>query len=438
MTKKPAASPSRFTRAERSGVGCIIGIAAISGAGKTTSALRLARGLAADPGDDLTDPETLFRVDARIAVIDTERGRAKHKAAGPGQLPQPWKPGEQEMFGFFHAPCEAPFTPENYQSLIAEADEALNEDGSPRFRAIIVDSGSHEWDGEGGCHDIHDEQLDRDVEAAFARAKRGGYGDKFDEQEQRDKLSLGAWKPAKKRHKRFVGRLLQCRAHVIICMRAEDKMRIETEKKEKRSGGTYTATTITAPKDLPPKERWQPVCEKRLPYELLTSFVLSPDRPGFPITLKAEEAHRPLINENEPLDEELGRKLAAWASGASVDQLRPGADRTKRTGAPAPAKTQAPPAPPADQGPGDFPGDRGADAFQFALTDARNQTKTTTDGDKWADVLCGWLTEYAPERAAQAWARNEMHWRAADAASRPEAQRVWVAASKRGLIKEPA
>lgn len=341
---------SRFSRGERQGVGCIIGLAAPSGAGKTTSALRLARGLCADPGDDLNDPETLAKTDARIALADSERGRALHKCVAPGELPQPWRKGAPELFGFFHAPILAPFTPDNYREIIVDADEATDDAGLPRFRAIIIDSGSHEWDGDGGCHDLHDEELDKAVAAALARAKRANQGNEpswWDEAEQREKLNLGAWKDPKKRHKRFVSRLLQCRAHLIICMRAEDKMRIETEKKEKRGGGTYTATTITAPKDMAPRDRWQPVCEKRLPYELLTSFVLSPDRPGVPIILKAEEAHRPMIDEERPIDEQLGIALAAWASGKSKDQMRPNS-ALHRVG---------PPSPPADE-PDDFPGDR--------------------------------------------------------------------------------
>lgn len=260
---------SSFRIAERSGVGLLIGIAGASGSGKTFSALRLARGLAG--GDDRA-----------IAFIDTEAGRAKHYAAAKGEAPT------ASTFAFQHADLTPPFTPERYRALIEEADAG--------FKVIVIDSFSHEWDGEGGLMELHDEIHER----------MGG----------QDKQSIAAWKEPKLRHKRLVSRLLQCRAHLVICMRAEDKLRMETVKEQGSNGREYTKTKITAPKDLPPAERWQPICEKRFPYELITSLVLSPDAPGVAIPLKLQEQHRnAVLNGGKPIDEDVGRALAAWARG---------------------------------------------------------------------------------------------------------------------------
>lgn len=296
---------SSFRIAERSGVGLLIGIAGASGSGKTFSALRLARGLAG--GDDRA-----------IAFIDTEAGRAKHYAAAKGEQPT------DSTFAFQHADLTPPFTPERYKALIEEADT--------KFKVIVIDSFSHEWDGEGGLMELHDEIHER----------MGG----------QDKQSIAAWKEPKLRHKRLVSRLLQCRAHLVICMRAEDKLRMETVKEQGNNGREYTKTKITAAKDLPPAERWQPICEKRFPYELITSLVLSPDAPGVAIPLKLQEQHRDaVLNRGRPIDEDVGRALAAWARGDTQTSAAPLSQPSDGAGRPPPAK----PAPsPSSTFPGDF------------------------------------------------------------------------------------
>lgn len=265
---------SSFKPAVRAGVGLLIGIAGPTGSGKTFSALRLARGLA--DGDDKA-----------IAFIDTEAGRALHYAAAKGEQPT------DATFAFSHAELTAPFTPERYLALIEEAEQA-------GFKVIVIDSFSHEWDGEGGLMELHDE----------IHARMGG----------QDKQSIAAWKEPKLRHKRLVSRLLQCRAHLVICMRAEDKLRMETvEQTDERTGRTFKKAVITQAKDLPPAQRWAPICEKRFPYELITSLVLTPDAPGVPVPLKLQEQHREaVLNYGKPLDENVGRALAAWARGGEA------------------------------------------------------------------------------------------------------------------------
>lgn len=318
MTKAELQVTSAFKPARRTGVSCIVGIAGETGAGKSLTGLRVARGLAADPGEDLQDPATLAKIDARIAAIDTEAGRLLHYAVAEGELPRPFSPKRGAAFGFQHADLKAPFSPERYQELIEQADAA-------GFRVIMVDSFSHEWDGEGGCSDIHDDDLEAMLTQSRKRVadRSGNLPSWWDESQQRDKLSLTAWKGAKMRHKRMVGRLLQCRAHIVVCMRAEDKMRIETRKEQGNNGKEYTKTVITAPADMPPALRWQPICEKRFPFQLITSIVLAPDQPGVPIPLKMQEQHRGFMTSGEPLDERFGVALAAWARGAEPESSRP-------------------------------------------------------------------------------------------------------------------
>jgi hypothetical protein len=273
----------QFTPAVRDRVGLLISIAGVSGAGKTFSGLRVARGLA--DGDD-----------SKIAFIDTEAGRAKHYAPAPGEKPGP------NRFAFAHLDLRPPFSPERYLEAI-EAAEAAG------FEVIVIDSVSHEWEGEGGLHDAHDEILAEQIEDA--RKRHNPQWGPFDEAKQSERLSLGAWKIPKMRHKKFVQRLLQCRAHLVMCLRADEKMRIEKVKDDRGR----EKTVITAAKDLPPEQRWSPICERRWPYEMTLSFVLTPDRPGFPIPLKLQDQHRAAVPLDRPLSEETGRLLREWAAG---------------------------------------------------------------------------------------------------------------------------
>lgn len=317
-----------FKPAVRAGVGLLIGIAGPTGAGKTLSALRVARGLA--DGDD-----------SRMAFIDTEAGRALHYAPRAGEPTGPF------TFGFAHADMQPPFSPEAYLAKIEEAEKA-------GFAVIVIDSFSHEWAGDGGLQDIHDHEVDAAVERARRRASESNW--RFDEDRERDKANVGAWRGPKMRHKRMMSRLLQCRAHLVICMRAEDKLRMVQKEEEGRNGRTFTKTEITPAEKLPPHERWAPICEKRVPYELITSLVLTPDAPGVPLPLKLQEQHKPYVPLDKPLDESVGRALAAWArgdiktSGASslTTAEKPPAARQQQDGGARPA------APPSDTFPGDL------------------------------------------------------------------------------------
>lgn len=243
-----------FRRAVRENVPLVIGLAGPSGSGKTYSAMRLAAGISQGKP---------------FAVIDTEAGRAKHYA---------------EQFVFDHADLRPPFRPSAYAEAIHEADKA----GYP---VIVVDSCSHEHAGEGGLLDWHEEELDR-------MAK--------DDWKKRETCNMAAWIKPKMDHKQMVSKLLRVRAHLILCFRAEQK--IEMVKQDGRM--------VIAPKKIASGfSDWIPICEKNLLYELTTSFLLTPDAPGMPKPIKLQEQMRGFVSLNAPLDEQAGRKMAAWALG---------------------------------------------------------------------------------------------------------------------------
>lgn len=293
-----------FAPAVRDRVGLLISISGGTGSGKSFSALKVARGLATKPGEDLTDPATLAKIDARIAAIDTEAGRLKHYAPAPGQLPGP------AAFGFMHGDMKAPFSPEAYSAGIAEIDRL-------GFEVAIVDSGSHLWAGDGGVCEMQEEALDAMVDRARAGHERDGRNYPFDEDRARERLSMSAWKEPKMEHKKFVSRLLQSRCHIILCLRAEEKMLMETVEEQGANGKKYKKTVITPAKDRPINERWQPIAEKKLAFEFGTSLLLTTERPGFPIWLKVEEQHQSAVPTDRPLSELTGQRLAEWARGGA-------------------------------------------------------------------------------------------------------------------------
>lgn len=244
----------QFAPALRTETSLLIGIAGASGSGKTFSALRLATGLAGD---------------GKIGFIDTEAGRALHYA---------------DKFKFDHGELKPPFTPERYTEAVQSYEEA-------GFKVIVIDSISHEHEGEGGLLE---------------------WAERLGETMKPPKN----WIKPKTAHKRMVNKMLQSRAHLIFCMRAEDKIKITKDKDGKM--------VIIQADQIPPRDRWIPICEKRWMYEMTVSMVMTPDNPGVPIPIKIQDQHRFAFPQGQVVDEEAGRKLAEWAKGKTVPDTIPG------------------------------------------------------------------------------------------------------------------
>ncbi|MCY0886471.1 MAG: AAA family ATPase, partial [Firmicutes bacterium] len=86
-----------------------------SGAGKTYTSLALAR-----------------RLGSRVAVVDTEHGASRLYAS---------------RFPHDSLVLDAPFGPERFRELLAEAERA-------GYHVLVIDSLSPEWGGPGGCLDL--------------------------------------------------------------------------------------------------------------------------------------------------------------------------------------------------------------------------------------------------------------------------------------------
>lgn len=232
-----------YTKATRDGTHLLIALAGASGSGKTYSAMLLAQGICGD--------EPFF-------VIDTEAGRAKHYA---------------DQFNFEHFELLPPFTPERYTEAIKKAE-------ARGFKAIVIDSMSHEFDGEGGIMDM----------ANNSSAK-----------------GPGAWLIPKKRHKTMMNKLLQVHTHQIFCLRADEK--IDMSKRDDRG------------KIIVTNQGWIPIQEKRFMYEQTISFTLNPQHPGvidLSLPHKVQDQHRMAFLPGEHINAAAGAFLAAWARGESV------------------------------------------------------------------------------------------------------------------------
>ena len=263
-----------YRPAIREKIGALFALSGPSGSGKTFTALLLAKGIANGTGT--------------IAVIDTEAGRALHYAPRPGETADPAK----GTFDFFHVNFPPPFTPERYVEAIQFAE-------SKGATVIVVDSTSHEWAGEGGLSDI------AAIEAERMAKRAAGEGGNWESQIER--MTAPSWKRPKVRHKRMVQRLLQCRAHLIFCLRAEEKIKI--------TGGKVVPIGF------------QPICEKAFMFEMTGSFMLHPDRPGCPdygMPHKLNDDLQRIFPPGELVGPEAGKRLRIWAE-SGVD--RPMADR---------------------------------------------------------------------------------------------------------------
>lgn len=150
----------KFTKAMRQKAKLRLALTGPSGAGKTWSALLLARGLG-----------------GRIAVIDTERGSASLY---------------EHLVDFDTLELGAPFTPERYIEAIKTAE-------SEGYDVLVIDSITHEWSGVGGCLELVDE---------VARARYKGN-------------SWSAWNDITPRHRALLDAILHSRLHIIVTLRSK-------------------------------------------------------------------------------------------------------------------------------------------------------------------------------------------------------------------------
>lgn len=145
----------QLKQSEKKQVKLRLGLSGASGFGKTTSALLLAYGMTSDW--------------SKIAVIDTENSSASLYS---------------DLGNFNVLDLYAPYSPERYIQAIELCEKS-------NISVIIIDSASHEWNGSGGCLDIHE--------------KLGG--------------RWQDWASVTPKHQAFIDKILQSQCHIITTTR---------------------------------------------------------------------------------------------------------------------------------------------------------------------------------------------------------------------------
>lgn len=153
-----------------------IGLSAVSGGGKTISALLIAYGITGDWN--------------KIAMIDSENGRGELYAND-----KRFNIGE-----FNYIRVESPYSPENYIKAIKTCED------EPSIEVIIVDSITHEWSGKGGVLEIHG-------------AMTGN--------------SFTNWGLVTPRHQKFIEAILMARCHMITTVRRKTEYEMSKDSQGK-------------------------------------------------------------------------------------------------------------------------------------------------------------------------------------------------------------
>lgn len=238
----------------------LIAIAGPSGCGKTFSACTIA--------EALSDGKP-------FAMIDTEAGRARHF---------------QKRFNFAH--CDFGPADEKGNVVGYSVDryaEVIHDAEAKGFDVIVVDSFSHSWEGIGGVLERQDEVL---TEIAGS------------DPQQREKMNFAAWNKVKPPYRKLLHTIIQCRAHVILCLRAKERIELF-----RRGQKTYLGKSKIRREDL----AFDVVADKDLTYEMTCSFMLTPDRVGVPIPVKLPDELMRAFPVDRPIGPEAGKLLREWS-----------------------------------------------------------------------------------------------------------------------------
>ncbi len=223
----------QLKQSKRENVKLRLGISGASGFGKTYSALLLAYGMTKDW--------------SKIALIDTENSSASLYA---------------DLGAFNILDLQAPYQPERYIQAIEVCEKA-------GMQVIIVDSITHEWQGTGGCLQIH-EQL----------------GGRFQD-----------WGKVTPRHQAFIDKILQSTCHIITTTRRKIDYSLDI--------GNNGRTQVV-------KHGTKEITREGFEYELTVNFELVNDK-----HLAKASKDRTALFMNKPefvITGETGEKLLKWCN----------------------------------------------------------------------------------------------------------------------------
>lgn len=254
-----------IVEAKREGARLVVGLAGQSGSGKTLSAIYLAYGLANYNAK-------------KIGFIDTENRRGSLYADALKK--HPTHPTNEP---FWIGDLYAPFTPERYKQAIEEFQAAGVE-------VLVIDSVSHEYEGEGGYLEIRE-------------PLPGKFG-------KRDNV-------AATEHKKFMRALLQSSCDVVPCIRAREKVKIE----KGIDPETGKFGTIYVPQGL------QPIQHRDFMFEL-TASVMMHDSGTRQTVIKCPDELMPILGRGVGyLTSDDGKALRDWRDGGA--QVNPDVEKAR-------------------------------------------------------------------------------------------------------------
>jgi hypothetical protein len=230
----------KLQKAERNQVKLRLGLSGASGFGKSYSALLLAYGIT----NDWT----------KIAIIDTENNSASLYS---------------HLGDFNVLSLNEPYAPERYIQAIEVCEKE-------EIEVIIIDSITHEWNGKGGCLELH-EQL----------------GGRFQD-----------WAKISPRHQSFIDKILNSNCHVITTVRRKTDYSLD------KDGNGKTKVMKLGTKEI---------TRDGFEYELTVNFELINDN-----HLVTASKDRTGLFSGKPefvINSSTGRKLIEWCNlGISVDK----------------------------------------------------------------------------------------------------------------------
>lgn len=232
---------SGFQKATRATVKARVALTGPSGSGKTMTALALATGLAEG---------------GRVACIDTEQGSASMYG---------------EMFDFDVLELGPPFAPHRYMQAVNEAVRA-------GYAAVVIDSTSHAWSGEGGVLSI--------VDRAAERAKGNSYA---------------GWREGTPAQNELVDVIVRAPVHMVCTVRVKQD---------------YVLETVNG-KQVPKKVGLKPIQRDEFDYEFTIVAEMNPEHRLTVIKARAMPELQDLVVNHPNVD--FGRKILAELRASGAD-----------------------------------------------------------------------------------------------------------------------
>ncbi|EOO33942.1 hypothetical protein IIU_02682 [Bacillus cereus VD133] len=237
----------QVTQAKREKMKAVIGFIGCSGSGKTGSSLLTAFGMMQEAHPNLTEEE-LWK---KIGVIDTEHERSK--------LHVGLVYGETKIGNFLHINFTPPYTTERY----SEAVQVMKNAGA---EVLIIDSLSHNWQGEGGIIETHGEMS----------------GNSFQN-----------WGKLSSETTKLIKTLTQNNVHILATLRTKTEYVVEPDAKGKMA---------------PRKVGTKPVQKDEMEYEFMLNFVIDIDH----VADTSKDNTQMFEGNPQKITVEVGRKLYQW------------------------------------------------------------------------------------------------------------------------------